>query len=102
MGPHEWDGLTYDRISTPLERNGLGVLDRLVLRGDETVLDAGCGSGRVTQALVERVPSGHVGEPLRLSACASLAGTKQALAQLGLLLGGRVPAGDVRQLLQRS
>jgi trans-aconitate 2-methyltransferase len=55
-----WDGATYDRISAPLERNGLTVLDRLLLRGDETVLDAGCGSGRVTQALVKRVPRGHV------------------------------------------
>lgn len=36
------------------------MLDRLILRGDETVLDAGCGSGRVTQALVQRLPRGHV------------------------------------------
>jgi len=36
------------------------VLDRLPLRGDETVLDAGCGSGRVTQALLERLPAGRV------------------------------------------
>jgi trans-aconitate 2-methyltransferase len=55
-----WDGAAYDRISAPLERNGLTVLDRLPLRGDETVLDAGCGSGRVTQALVKRLPRGHV------------------------------------------
>jgi trans-aconitate 2-methyltransferase len=60
MATRDWDGATYDRISTPLERNGLSVLDRLVLRGNETVLDAGCGSGRVTQALVQRVPRGHV------------------------------------------
>lgn len=36
------------------------VLDRLELRGDETVIDAGCGSGRVTQALLERLPRGRV------------------------------------------
>jgi trans-aconitate 2-methyltransferase len=36
------------------------VLERLQLRGDETVLDAGCGSGRVTEALLERLPQGHV------------------------------------------
>jgi len=60
VAAHEWDGTTYDRISAPLERNGLMVLDRLVLRGDETVLDAGCGSGRVTQALVKRLPRGRV------------------------------------------
>jgi trans-aconitate 2-methyltransferase len=54
------DGATYDRISAPLERIGREVLERLQLRGDETVLDAGCGSGRVTEALVERLPQGHV------------------------------------------
>jgi trans-aconitate 2-methyltransferase len=36
------------------------VLDRLRLRGDETVLDAGCGSGRVTALLLERLPEGRV------------------------------------------
>jgi trans-aconitate 2-methyltransferase len=54
------DGATYDRISAPLERIGREVLGRLELAGDETVLDAGCGSGRVTQALLERLPDGHV------------------------------------------
>jgi trans-aconitate 2-methyltransferase len=39
---------------------GLEVLDRLPLAGDERVLDAGCGSGRVTRQLVERVPRGSV------------------------------------------
>lgn len=60
MSPHDWDGATYDRISRPIEQNGLTVLDRMELRGDETVLDAGCGSGRVTQALLERLPAGRV------------------------------------------
>lgn len=56
----EWDGATYDRISAPMERMGRAVLDRLALAGDETVLDAGCGSGRVTEALRERLPRGRV------------------------------------------
>ena len=54
------DGVSYDRISAPLERIGREVLDRLELTGAETVLDAGCGSGRVTQALLGRLPHGHV------------------------------------------
>jgi trans-aconitate 2-methyltransferase len=36
------------------------IIDRLELRGDETVLDAGCGSGRVTSLLLERLPRGRV------------------------------------------
>jgi trans-aconitate 2-methyltransferase len=56
----KWDGASYDRISGPMEAMGLGVLERLDLQGNETVLDAGCGSGRITQALIELVPEGHV------------------------------------------
>jgi trans-aconitate 2-methyltransferase len=59
-GPRDWDAGTYDRVSTPQQQMAGPVLDRLELRGDETVLDAGCGSGRVTQMLVERLPRGRV------------------------------------------
>jgi trans-aconitate 2-methyltransferase len=55
-----WDGQSYDRISGPMEALGREVLERLQLHGDETVLDAGGGSGRITQALIERLPEGHV------------------------------------------
>lgn len=60
MTPRDWDGATYDRISTPMVELAMPVLDRLELDGDETVLDAGCGSGRVTELLLERLPHGHV------------------------------------------
>ncbi len=43
-----------------MEAMGRAVLDRLTLEGAETVLDAGCGSGRVTEALIERLPGGRV------------------------------------------
>jgi trans-aconitate 2-methyltransferase len=56
----DWDAATYDRVSTPQVRWAAEVLDRLPLNGDETVLDAGCGSGRVTLMLQERVPQGKV------------------------------------------
>jgi trans-aconitate 2-methyltransferase len=36
------------------------VLERLDLDGDEYVMDAGCGSGRVTARLLERLPDGRV------------------------------------------
>lgn len=56
----EWDAVTYDRISDPQFGWALEQLERLPLRGDEVVLDAGCGSGRVTAELAERVPHGRV------------------------------------------
>jgi trans-aconitate 2-methyltransferase len=43
-----------------MEALGREVLGRMQLHGDEVVLDAGCGSGRITQALVERLPQGRV------------------------------------------
>ncbi len=60
MPVRDWDGNSYDRISTTMEALGLKVLERLELSGDELVLDAGCGSGRITEALIERLPRGHV------------------------------------------
>ena len=59
-GPIEWDAESYDEISGPQLSWGMEVLGRLELRGDETALDAGCGSGRVTEELVNRLPDGRV------------------------------------------
>jgi len=58
--PREWDASTYDRVSDIQAEWSLDVIDRLGLSGDETVLDAGCGSGRVTKLLLERLPRGRV------------------------------------------
>jgi trans-aconitate 2-methyltransferase len=55
-----WDAGTYDRVSRPQVEWAALVLDRLPLEGHETVLDAGCGSGRVTRTLLERLPEGRV------------------------------------------
>jgi trans-aconitate 2-methyltransferase len=60
MPPREWDAATYDRVSTPQETWGRDVVERLDLRGDEHGLDAGCGTGRVTALLLERLPQGRV------------------------------------------
>ncbi|MGH2476870.1 MAG: class I SAM-dependent methyltransferase [Candidatus Limnocylindrales bacterium] len=58
--PRDWDAQTYDRVADPMARWGSTVLARLPLDGDERVLDAGCGSGRVTEQLAERLPGGRV------------------------------------------
>lgn len=59
-GPREWDAETYDAISDPQFEWGAEVLDRLDLSGDEWAIDAGCGSGKVTEKLVERLPVGKL------------------------------------------
>jgi trans-aconitate 2-methyltransferase len=55
-----WDAAAYHRVSAPQLEWAAKVLERLPLAGDETVLDAGCGSGNVTQLLLSRLPGGHV------------------------------------------
>jgi trans-aconitate 2-methyltransferase len=73
----DWDGARYDQLADPQARWGSTVLEWLELTGTETVLDAGCGSGRVTQELLSRLPGGRV---VALDASASM--LEQAEARL--------------------
>jgi len=56
----EWDASSYHRLANPQYAWGLKVLERLRLRGDERILDAGCGPGRLTAELAARVRKGAV------------------------------------------
>ncbi len=56
----DWNAETYHRVSEPQLRWGLDVMKGLTLRGDERVVDAGCGTGRLTAHLLERLPRGNV------------------------------------------
>ena len=56
----EWNSAVYHRLSGPQVSWGKRVLSRLRLRGDEVVLDAGCGTGRLTGELLEVLPRGRV------------------------------------------
>ncbi|MCL2418262.1 MAG: methyltransferase domain-containing protein [Conexibacteraceae bacterium] len=83
MTTRDWDAATYHEISAPQQSWAREQLERLKLRGDEVVLDAGCGSGKVTAMLAELVPDGRV---YAVDAAPSMVEhTQQAL-------GGRVTA----------
>ena len=56
----EWNAEVYHRVSDPQVRWGLPVLARMPLEGSELVLDVGCGTGRLTEKLLERLPRGRV------------------------------------------
>lgn len=80
--PLEWDAATYDRVAAPQRAWAREVLDRLSPRGDERVLDAGCGSGGVTRMLAERVPDGSV---IAVDGSAAMvARARENLADLGI------------------
>jgi trans-aconitate 2-methyltransferase len=60
MPTRDWNAASYDEVSAPQQEWGAAVVARLRLNGDEAVLDAGCGTGRVTEMLLERLPHGRV------------------------------------------
>jgi trans-aconitate 2-methyltransferase len=100
----DWDAATYDRIADPMTRWGSAVLDRLTLVGNERVLDAGCGSGRVTEKLAGRLPDGRVvaldGSPAMIEAARERlarfgARIEYVVADLGLPLPIRQPVDAI-------
>ena len=56
----EWNATEYEVLAAPMTGWGARLLERVELRGDEAAVDAGCGTGRVTEMLLERLPRGAV------------------------------------------
>lgn len=56
----EFDGNRYREASAHQKEWGAGILSELDLRGDEVVLDVGCGDGTITAQLADCVPCGRV------------------------------------------
>jgi trans-aconitate 2-methyltransferase len=60
----EWDAAEYEVVSVPHVGWGVGLLGRALerrpLRGDETAIDAGCGTGKITELLLRHLPDGTV------------------------------------------
>ena len=76
-----WDGEAYDALAGPQRDVGARLLDRLEVAEGAVVVDAGCGSGRVTELLLDRHPTASV---VGLDASASmLAAAADRLARHG-------------------
>lgn len=58
--PYSWDASDYARHSAAQFAWARELITKLNLKGDETVLDIGCGDGKVTAYLAERLPRGAV------------------------------------------
>jgi trans-aconitate 2-methyltransferase len=103
----DWDARTYDRVADPMTRWGAAVLERLPLDGTERVLDAGCGSGRVTELLAERLPRGRVvaldGSAAMIEAArARLARFGDRIEYVVADLGAPLPIGPVDAVLSTA
>ena len=57
---YRWDPSDYERNSSAQERAADAVIARLNLKGDEHILDIGCGDGKVTAKMAALVPQGQV------------------------------------------
>jgi trans-aconitate 2-methyltransferase len=84
--PREWDAKTYDSLPLPHLNWGRRTLARLPLAGDERVLDAGCGTGRDSEGLLDLLPDGRV---------VAVDGSVRMLDQLRKRLAGRLDRVEV-------
>lgn len=87
-GPREWDAEEYESLARPQDAWGLRILGMLDLKGDETVLEAGCGTGRDTERLLKLLPGGRV---------IALDGSARMLELLTRRLAGKLDRVDVIQ-----
>lgn len=53
-----WDGAAYDALPLPHEQWGIRTIAALNLQPNETLLDAGCGTGRDAQLALEQLTHG--------------------------------------------
>lgn len=104
----EWNAAEYAKLSglqAAMAEQVLGLL-RTRLRGDERVLDVGCGNGKVTREIAGLVPRGSV---VGVDASAKMVEfAKAASEEAGAAAGGAAPANlsfevmDARRLTFRD
>ena len=75
--PHEFNGDKYQQASSHQKEWGNKIIAEFALRGDEQILDLGCGDGVLTAQLATMVPEGHV---LGIDASKSMIGMAKNLS----------------------
>jgi trans-aconitate 2-methyltransferase len=95
----DWNAAAYDALPLPHLRWGRRTLERFDFAGDETVLEAGCGTGRDTEALLDLIPKGRViavdGSARMLDRLRSrLAGRLDRVAVIQADLAAPLPIGE--------
>ncbi|MGN6032195.1 MAG: class I SAM-dependent methyltransferase [Thermomicrobiales bacterium] len=91
----EWDAASYHKVANPHVDWGRAVVDRVPLRGEpgEVVVDIGCGTGRLTELLLERWPALEV---IAIDQSANM--VAQAEAHLRPRFGDRVRTAQANAL----
>ena len=58
--PHDWQGNKYHNNSTPQFNAAQQLLSTLNFKGNEHILDIGCGSGAITASIAQCIPEGFI------------------------------------------
>jgi trans-aconitate 2-methyltransferase len=89
-----WDGVAYDALPLPHEQWGIRTIEALNLKPNETLLDAGCGTGRDAQLALEKLLNGSL-------VCVDQSSTMldQCRARFGQDPRVRILEGDLDQAL---
>lgn len=57
---HKWNPADYERSSSAQFSWAIGLISGLDLKGDESIMDIGCGDGKISAILASLVPKGRV------------------------------------------